>query len=208
MIMNKQPGRADVDVLERKTVFQGHFRIDAYKLRHARFDSGWTRTLTREVFERGHAAGLLAYDPVRNEFVMCEQFRVGAYAAGADPFQLEVVAGIIEDNEQPEGVARRETKEEIGQDVTDLWPIQRYLVSPGGASESIYLYLGRVSSAGAEGIFGAKGEDEHIRVKIVGEDELRTLMEQGALTNAMTLIAAQWFFLNREQIREKWHTAT
>ena len=90
--------------------------------------------------------------------------------------------------------------------MTDLWPIQRYLVSSGGASESIYLYLGRVSSGRAGEIFGADGEDEHIRVRIVGENELRSLMNQGSLTNAMTLIAAQWFFLNREQIREKWKT--
>ena len=204
--MNKQPGPEDVEILERQTVYQGFFRIDAYKLRHTLFDGGWSRTLSREVFERGHAAGLLAYDPDRCEFVMCEQFRVGAYAADANAWQLEVVAGIIEDGEKPEDVARRETIEEIGQAVSDLWPIQRYLVSPGGASESIYLYMGRVSSAGADGIYGAEGEDEHIRVKVIGESELRSLMEHGALTNAMTLIAAQWFFLNREQIRRKWQS--
>jgi ADP-ribose pyrophosphatase len=204
--MNKQPGPGEVEILERKTVYQGYFRIDAYKLRHTLFEGGWSRTLSREVFERGHAAGLLAYDPDRREFVMCEQFRVGAYAADADAWQLEVVAGIIEDGEKPEDVARRETKEEIGQAISDLWPIQRYLVSPGGASESIYLYLGRVSSADAEGIFGAASEDEHIRVKIVKENELRSLMEHGALTNAMTLIAAQWFFLNHEQIRRRWQS--
>ena len=29
-------------------------------------------------------------------------------------------------------------------------------------------------------------------------------MKRGALTNAMTVIAAQWFFLNRAEIRTKW----
>lgn len=204
MIKQTEPGK--VEVLSRRTVYQGHFRIDTYKLRHSLFGGGWSRTLSREVFERGHAAGVLAYDPDRREFVMCEQFRVGAYAAKADPWQLEVVAGIIEDGEQPEDVALRETKEEIGQAVSDLWPIQKYLVSPGGASESIYLYLGRVSSANADGIFGADDEDEDIRVKVIEEDELKSLMDRGALTNAMTLIAAQWFFLNRAHIRQKWQS--
>lgn len=202
--MHEQMGKDSVEILERQTVYQGYFRIDAYKLRHALFDGGWSRTLSREVFERGHAAGLLAYDPDRGEFVMCEQFRIGAHAAGTDPWQLEVVAGVIEDGEQPEEVARREAREEIGQAVTGLCPIQRYLVSPGGLSESVYLYLGRVSSAKAGGIFGAAGEDEHIRVKILTEDELESLMKRGALTNAMTVIAAQWFFLNRAEIRTKW----
>lgn len=202
--MHKHRSKDGVDILERRTVYQGYFRIDAYKLRHARFDGGWSRTLSREVFERGHAAGLLAYDPDRNQFVMCEQFRIGAHAAGTNPWQLEVVAGVIEDQEQPDEVALRETKEEIGLSVTDLWPIQRYLVSPGGLSESVYLYLGRVSSADAGGIFGAADEDEHIRVKVLTENELESLMKRGALTNAMTLIAAQWFFLNRAEIRAKW----
>ena len=206
--MRKQLKLEKVEILERKTAYQGYFRIDAYKLRHTLFGGGWSRILSREIFKRGHAAGLLAFDPDRDEFILCEQFRIGAYAAGAEPWQLEVVAGIIEDGEHPEQVARRESQEEIGQTVTDLWPIQKYLVSPGGASESIYLYLGRVSSIDAEGIFGAANEDEDIRVKVIGENELQSLMNSGALTNAMTLIAAQWFFLNREKIRQKWQSTS
>ncbi len=202
--MDRSQTKTGVNILDRKTVYQGFFRIDSYSLRHELFEGGWSRPLTREVFERGHAAGLMAYDPARREFVMCEQFRIGAHAAEVNPWQLEVVAGIIEDGEEPETVARRETKEEIGLTVSDLIPIQRYLVSPGGASESIYLYFGRVSSEGAGGIFGASEEDEHIRVKIIGENDLHELMKRGELTNAMTLIAAQWFFLNREIIRRKW----
>jgi ADP-ribose pyrophosphatase len=202
--MDHQPGPADIEILEKKPVFQGYFRIDAYKIRHGRFDGGWIGPFTREVFERGHAAALLPYDPDRRQFVMCEQFRVGAYAAGMDPWQLEVVAGIIEDGETPEEVSRRETEEEIGCKANDLWPIQRYLVSPGGTSESVYLFLGRVSATGAGGIFGVPDEHEHIRVKIVEEAELKALMDAGRLTNAATLIAAQWFFLNHAQILAKW----
>src|SRR5205085_1687028 len=103
----------------------------------------------REVFERGHAAALLPYDPQRGEFVLCEQFRVGAHAAGIEPWQVEVVAGIIEAGETPDDVVRRETHEEAGLAALDLWPIQRYLVSPGGTTETVHLYLGRVSTAKA-----------------------------------------------------------
>ncbi len=31
------------------------------------------------MFERGHAAALLPYDPVRDEVVIVEQIRVGAF---------------------------------------------------------------------------------------------------------------------------------
>ena len=195
---------ADLEILEKKTIFQGYFRVDFYRLRHRRFDGGWTEPITREVFERGHAAALLPYDPDRGKFVLCEQFRVGAYAAGVAPWQLEIVAGIIEEGETPDAVVRRESIEEAGLHVTELWPIQRYLVSPGGASESVHLYLGCVSADGAGGLFGLDEENEDIRVKTVDEAELKALLDENKLTNAAILIAAQWFFLHRAEIRAKW----
>ena len=71
-----------VDILERVTAFQGYFRVDRYRLRHETFDGGMSAEITREIFERGHAAAALPYDPVRDEVVLLEQFRVGAHAAG------------------------------------------------------------------------------------------------------------------------------
>src|SRR5215831_7115814 len=88
---------SSVDIIRRRTLFQGYFRIDEYVMRHGRFDGGWTEPMKREVFERGHAAAVLPYDPDLDLFVLCQQFRIGAYCAGVDPWQIECVAGIIED---------------------------------------------------------------------------------------------------------------
>jgi ADP-ribose pyrophosphatase len=206
--MSVSPPPAEIDVIEKETVFQGYFRVDAYTFRHGRFDGGWSRPMRREVFERGHAAALLPYDPVRRQFVLCEQFRIGALAAGMNPWQLEVVAGIVEESETPDAVVLRETQEEVGRTVLDLWPVQRYLVSPGGTSETAHLFLGRVSAEGAGGLFGMPDEDEHIRVRVVDEDDLRALLDQGKITNAATLIMAQWFFMNRDRIRDAWKKET
>lgn len=74
--MDKPP----IDIIEKTCVFQGYFRVDAYRLRHGLYDGGWTSEMRREVFERGHAAAVLLYDPDLGQFVMGEQFRVGAYA--------------------------------------------------------------------------------------------------------------------------------
>src|SRR5437763_107866 len=124
-----------IEIVSRRLAYKGYFRIDEYVIRHGNFAGGLTPPLKREVFERGHAAAVLPYDPARDLFVLCQQFRVGAYCAGAEPWQIECVAGIIEDGESPEDVARRETEEECGCVAMDLIPMQRYLVSPGGASE-------------------------------------------------------------------------
>jgi ADP-ribose pyrophosphatase len=193
-----------VEILEKRPVFRGYFRVDFYRLRHIRFDGSWSEPMEREVFERGHAAALLPYDPIREQFVLCEQFRVGSLAAGMDPWQLEIVAGIIEESERPEEVALREVQEESGLVATELWPIQRYLVSPGGTSETVFLYLGKVSSENAGGIFGLASENENIRASVMPEAKLREFVDENRLTNAATIIAAQWFFLNRAKIREKW----
>ena len=113
---------ADVKVVERATPFQGYFRLDHYRLKHRLFEGGWSGEMSREVFERGHAVAVLPYDPDRDEVVLIEQFRPGAYAAlasewfddGASPWLVECVAGIIDKGENPDDVARRELIEEPG----------------------------------------------------------------------------------------------
>lgn len=39
----------------------------------------------REIFERGHAAVLLPFDPVRDEVVLIEQIRIAAYDTSETP---------------------------------------------------------------------------------------------------------------------------
>ena len=135
------PGSADdVEVLERTIPYNGYFRIQAYRLRHRRFGGGWTEVMTRELFERGHAAVVLPYDPARDRVVLIEQFRIGAYAAGLAPWMIEAVAGIIEPGEAPEEVVRREALEEAGCAVTALEAIGTVMPSPGGSSEILHLY--------------------------------------------------------------------
>lgn len=198
------PGPDEIEVLNKHAAYKGYFRIDEYTLRHGRFDGGWHAPIKREVFERGHAAAVLPYEPERGLFVLCEQFRIGAYAAGMRPWQVELVAGIIEPGETPEDVARRETREEAGLDLVDLLPVTRYLVSPGGATETIWFFMGRVRITHNGGIFGLETESEHIRVHIVPEAELRRMLEAGEIANAQLLIAAQWFFLNRARVIQTW----
>ena len=121
------------------------------------FAGGWSGELERELFERGHAVGVLPYDP-GGRFRRADRAVPDRRAGRRHGSWLsEVVAGIIEAGEAPEEVARRETQEEAGIEVMDLMPICRYLVSPGGSSESVILYCGRVDSRGAGGIHGLRG---------------------------------------------------
>jgi ADP-ribose pyrophosphatase len=194
----------DVEVVSRETCYQGYFRIDRYRLRHRLHDGGWSGEMTRELFERGHAVAVLPYDPVADAVVLLEQFRVGAYAAGLPCWQIEIVAGIIDPDETPDAVARRETAEEAGCAVLDLEQVYHYLVSPGGASESVTMFCGRVDSTGVGGIHGLPHEHEDIKVEVVPWSAALRLLESGAIGNAITLIALQWLALHRDELRWRW----
>lgn len=194
----------EIEILGKSCVFDGYFRIDRYRLRHTLHQGGMSREIVREVFERGNAVGILPFDPDRDEVVMIEQFRIGAYAAGADPWLTEIVAGIIEQGESAEQVARREIAEETGLKVGDLWPMVRYLSSPGGASEKVELFLGRVDARGAGGVHGLEFEEEDIRVFPLPYADAAAMVEEGKIGNAMTLIALQWLMLHRHEVMRAW----
>ena len=186
----------DVEILSTETLYQGFFSMVKYCFRHKLFAGGWSEPLERELFERGHAAALLPYDPVEDKVVLVEQFRVGAMAADCSPWQLEIVAGIIEPNETAENVVSREVVEEAGVTVTQLEKITRYLSSSGGCSEMLDVFVGRVDSSKAQGIHGLAHEGEDIRVHVVSRQEAYQWIESGKIENAASIIALQWLQLN------------
>lgn len=196
--------RDDVEILQAETVWRGYFRMDRLRLRHRQFAGGWGPEISREIFERGHAAALLPWDPIRDEVVLIEQFRVGAMTAGADPWLTEIVAGIIEHGESAEDVVRRETVEEAGCAVTEVEPVMDLFTTPGGSSERIAIFIGRVDAKGVGGIHGLADEGEDIRVFPEPLDDALRRMTTGGINNMTAVVALQWLALNREALRRKW----
>lgn len=194
-----------VNVEKRETVFQGFFRVDKLWLTHRRFDGSNMPTFTRELFMRGDATCVLPYDPVRDEVVLVEQFRVGALGRNQSPWLLELVAGMNEPGESPEDVARREAQEEAGLEFRRLVRICDYLVSPGGTTELVHLYCGQTSTGNAGGLHGIEDEHEDIRVHVVPVDEAIAMIADGRINNAAAIMAIQWLQLNRLSLRERWH---
>src|SRR3546814_12056588 len=95
--------------------------------------------MTREVFERGHAAAVLLYDPARDRVVLIEQFRPGAYAAGFEPWLIAIVAGILEEGETPESVVSRAAEAEAGCKNSALPPIGTFLAKIGRAASRAHV---------------------------------------------------------------------
>lgn len=194
----------NVQILEKKSLYKGFFQADEYFLKYPRYNGEMSRIISREVTERGHAAAILLYDAVREKVVLVEQFRVGAYLAGENPWIVECVAGIIGEGETPEEVARREAVEESGCEVEDVVPICRYFSSPGGMTETLYVFCGKVDSSKHEAVAGLESEGEDIRVLVWDADKAVKALADGKINNAVTIISLQWFMLNRRMLKEKW----
>ncbi|MCU6165501.1 ADP-ribose diphosphatase [Enterobacter roggenkampii] len=194
----------DVEIIARETLYSGFFSMDLYRFRHRLFNGEMSGEIRREIFERGHAAVLLPFDPVRDEVVLVEQIRIAAYDVSESPWLLEMVAGMIEEGETVEEVARREALEEAGLVVGRTKPVLSYLASPGGTSERLSIMVGEVDATTAEGIHGLADENEDIRVHVVSREQAYQWVEEGKIDNAASVIALQWLQLHYQTLRNEW----
>ncbi len=197
-------GADDVEVIAQDTVFQGHFRMDALSLRHKRFDGSWTKTIRRELFQRGDAVAVLPWDVQTDHVILIEQFRPGAMREDNSPWMLEAIAGVVEDGEADEAVAHREAAEEAGCVMDKLLPITAYYPSPGACSEQIRLFLGRLTSAAIGEVRGVETENEDILVHSIARADAIAMLDAGQINNGLTIIALHWLARHGDQLRSQW----
>jgi ADP-ribose pyrophosphatase len=195
----------DIEILERATVYRGFHHVERLKLRHRLHAGGWSDALERELVQRGPAAAVLPYDPRRDEVVLIQQFRVGAFGAGHGPWLTELVAGMIPDGESAEQTVRREAREEAGLEIGELLPISRQLSSPGAYSETVAIFCGRTDATGAGGVHGLPEEQEDIRAVLLSAADAFALRRAGReIFDSTTVTALLWLELEREGLRRRW----
>jgi ADP-ribose pyrophosphatase len=205
-------GLNDVEIIERVLLYDGFLKVARLKLRSRLFEGGWSREFTRELLLRGQGVGVLLYDPHLDKVLMVEQFRVGCMDDPVNgPWALELVAGLLEEGETPEDVARREVFEEAGVTIaaegsTDgkarsLLPICEYYNSPGGSNEKLSVFCAGFDATQAGGVFGVEDEAENIRSVVLDRAEALAAVKAGRINNAMSIIALQWLQLNLETVK-------
>jgi len=193
----------DVEILSKETLFTGFFKMIKYRFKHKKFNGHWSDIIERELFQRSKAAAVLPYDPISDNVILIEQIRVGALEH-AHPWQLEIVAGIMDKDETSEEVVRREAEEEAGLTIGRIERMTSYYPSSGGCDEVLDVFVGEVDASKAGGIYGLDDEDEDINVHIMSRSDAYHLVKNGQIENGASIIALQWLELNKDDLRDKW----
>jgi ADP-ribose pyrophosphatase len=194
--------RQDVEILQREACHQGFLKVEKLTLRCRLYEGGWSQPFDRELMIRKPGVGVLLYDPVSDKVLLVEQFRPGCLEDQRNgPWTLELVAGILDTEEDEEAVAIREAQEEAGVVISDLLKIGSYYNSPGGSNEKLTVYCAGFDASVAGGYFGLPEEHENIRAVIIERNLATLAIDSGRINNAMSIIALQWLELNLARVR-------
>ena len=172
-----------------------HYVLKEVRLDYRRGDGQW-QTQKREVFDRGHAATLLPYNLASRTVVLARQFRLPAFLAGYDDLLIEAVAGMLDD-ETPEKRIRAEAEEEIGYRLGEVRKVFDAFMSPGAVTERIHFFVAEYEPAmrvGSGGGLASEGED--IEVLELAIDEALTMIADGRIADAKTIMLLQYAALN------------
>jgi len=179
-----------VNIINETREYDGFFKIDKAILQYEKFNGEMSEEIIRLNFNRGDSVAVLLYDEVNESIIVVNQFRYPAYVNNGPGWLIEVVAGMIDKGRDPISVARSELIEEAGYEVGKLDFICRFYVSPGGSSEKVHLYIGRVHRKVNDG-GGKKSEHEDIQVLEIKLNDALKMIENGDISDAKTIIAIQ-----------------
>ena len=195
----------DVELLEIARPWTGYFAIEEQRLRHRTFDGGWSEPLSRTVLAVGDAVTVVPYDPRRDRVLLIEQFRAAMFSRGDPcPWGIEVVAGRLDQETDPQACARREAREEAGIELGRMEQVAAYYSSPGFAAEHITSFVAEADLGRAGGLHGQPGEHEDIRAFTVALDEALDGVATGEIGNAPAILSLLWLSRNRQRLREEW----
>ena len=169
---------------------------DWYLLKKTTFDfrraNGSWQTVSRETYDRGNGAVVLLVNSERRTVILTRQFRYPAFVNGlSDGMLLEACAGLL-DCEDPEETIRREVEEETGFQIGPPRKLFELYMSPGSVTEKLFFFIAeydhsaRISSGG-----GDQAEGEDIEIVEVSFDQAFSMIKQGDILDAKTLILLQ-----------------
>lgn len=150
--------------------------------------------------DRQDAAAILVHNKEKNTIVMVKQFRYAIHDKVKGNI-YEIPAGKIDAGEKAIKTAVRETEEETGYKIRKekLQLIAEFFAAPGYTTEKFYVYYTKVKSSDRKTKGGGlASENEYIQIEEMPVKKFIQLATKGKFEDAKTLVAAQWFLLNKK----------
>jgi ADP-ribose pyrophosphatase len=163
------------ETLSSRRVYEGavvRLRVD-----RVRMPSG--REVVREVVEHSGAVTIVAVN-AEGQVLLVRQYR---HPTGRS--LLELPAGTLDRDEEPEDCAARELEEETGFRAGRLQRLGGFFIGPGYSTEYLHAYLATDLEPGSAG----GDDDEDIQVLALPLAEVLRLAEAGELEDAKSLAA-------------------
>jgi len=179
-----------VRILKEEVLLDEWSVVTKYTIGYRRRD-GRRETQIRQVYDRGHGAAILPYDPARGRVLLVRQFRMPVWVTSDDGMLIEVCAGLL-DAQDPESCIRKEAEEELGYRIGRPRLVFAPYTSPGSVSERIYCFLAeyspsdRISHGG-----GDEREGEDIEVLELDGAEAFAMIADGRIIDAKTIMLLQ-----------------
>lgn len=151
----------------------------------------------RETYDRGDGAVILPYDPERRHVLLGRQFRwPAAYRDDPQPHLIEAAAGLL-DNAAPEDRIREEAQEELGLSLAQPRFLFDLYMSPGSVTEKLHFFVAEYAAEDAQARFGGlKHEAEEIEIMDIPLSEALTMISDGRIRDAKTVILLQYAALH------------
>ena len=192
-------GKTDKDRLRNldgTLLSDGWATLTRYTFDYRHSDGRWHRQ-TREIYDRDDGVAILPHDPRRKTVLLVRQFRLPAYLKGGEAMLIEVCAGILEGTDPARRIAL-EAEEELGYRLHAIQPAFSFYVSPGSVTERITCFTAhytpedRIADGG-----GNREEGEDIEVLEIPLDDALSLVHEGAIIDAKTIMLIQHLALSQ-----------
>ena len=126
------------------------------------------------------------------------------FAFGQPPWMIEACAGLTEQGESPEEVARRECLEECGIEPRRLAFCCEYAASPGSMTEWVSVFVGEVTAPERGAVHGIAAEGEDIRTHVMPLSEALGHLRARRIVAVTAVVSLLWLQANRPALRAEW----
>ena len=178
--------------LKKTLLSDNYYILSKFNFDYQKSDGSWVNPM-REVYERGHGAGILLYNITKKTVILIKQFRLPTYLHdNKDGFLIEIPAGLL-DEDNPEQCIIRETEEEVGIRLKSVINVYEGYSSPGVLTEKMHFFVGeytedmKVNDGG-----GLANENEDIEVLELPFTEAVRMLNEGEIVDTRTIVLLQY----------------